>query len=363
VRNLALAAFLERLAKQGPTAFYAGSNRAAIVAKVDGAAHNPSVMSVDDIASYHPIAREGVCAPYRTWRICGVGPSSSGMTTVYAILKQLERFDLAALGPKSPTSWHLIGESMRLAYADRARYLGDPAFVTVPLKGLVDPTYLASRSALIDPEHALAKVTAGTPPGAGALSRADVPEGVEHGTTHFVAVDRWGGVVSYTNTIESSFGSGLVVNGYFLNNEMTDFDFRPELDGKPAANAVGPRKRPRSSMAPMLVYDRSGHLRLAIGAAGGATIPAQVAKAIIGVLDWKLSAQQAIALPQLFAPGDTVRVEQGTWLEAMIPALVALGHADVRPMEAGFKANAVEVVGGRLVGAVDPRSEGAVAGP
>jgi gamma-glutamyltranspeptidase/glutathione hydrolase len=363
VRNPELAAFLGRLASQGPDAFYAGSNRAAIVATVDGSAHNPSTMSEDDIASYQPIARDAVCAPYRVWRICGMGPSSAGMTTVYAILKQLERFDLGALGPASVTSWHLIAESMRLAYADRARYLGDPGFVTVPLRGLTDPTYLASRSALIDPAQTMARVTAGTPPGAETLSRADMPEAVEHGTTHFVAVDRWGGAVSFTNTIESAFGSGLVVNGYFLNNELTDFDFRPEMDGRPAANAVGPRKRPRSSMAPTLVYDQSGHLRLAIGAAGGATIPAQVAKAIIGVLDWKLSAQEAVALPQLYAPTDTVRVEQGTWLEAMIPALVALGHADVRPMEGGFKANAIEVVGGHLAGAVDPRSEGAVAGP
>ncbi len=363
VRNPRLAAFFGRLAKEGASAFYAGSNRAAIVAKVDGAAHNPSVMTLADVSEYHAIPRPPVCAPYRQWRICGMGPSSSGFTTVYATLKQLERFDLSGLGARSPTAWHLIAESMRLAYADRARYLGDPGFVTVPLKGLTDPTYLASRSALIDPAHTMLKVTAGTPPGAEGLTRADSPDGVEHGTTHFVAVDRWGGVVSYTNTIESAFGSGLMVNGYFLNNQLTDFNFPPELDGKPAANRVEGHKRPRSSMSPTLVYDQAGHLRLAIGAAGGATIPAQVIKAIIGVLDWKLTAQQAIALPQIFAPTDTVRVEQGTYLEPMLPALIALGHTDAQAMPAGFKANAVEVVDGHLAGGVDPRSEGAVAGP
>lgn len=363
VRNPAFAAFLRRLAQQGPAAFYAGSNRAAIVAKVDGAAHNPSVMTEADIAAYQAIPRPPVCAPYRVWRICGMGPSSSGMTTVYAIVKQLERFDLSALGPRSPTSWHLIAESMRLAYADRARYLGDPAFVKVPVKGLTDPQYLASRSALISPDHTLLKVTAGIPPGAEGLTRADVPEGVEHGTTHFVAVDRWGGAVSFTNTIESSFGSGLMINGYYLNNELTDFNFRPDYEGKPAANRVEGRKRPRSSMSPTLIYDQAGHLRLAIGAAGGATIPAQVAKAIIGVLDWHLTAQQAIALPTLFAPTDTVKVEQGTWLEGMLPALVALGHTDAQAMPPGFKANAIEVVDGRLAAGVDPRSEGAAAAP
>jgi gamma-glutamyltranspeptidase/glutathione hydrolase len=182
----------------------------------------------------------------------------------------------------------------------------------------------------------------------------DVPS-----TSHFVAVDRRGQVVSMTSTVESSFGSGLMVNGYFLNNELTDFSLVPDREGKPVANRVEPGKRPRSSMSPTLVFAPDGKLRLAIGAAGGSTIPVQVVKAIIGVIDWKLSAQAAIALPVIYAPGgDAVFVEQGSGLEAMAPALRALGHATLTARTMPLKANAIEVSGGRLEGAADPRSEG-----
>lgn len=363
VRNPALAATLTRIAREGPRAFYTGANARAIVAEVSGAANAPAPLTEADLAAYRAPVREPLCGMYRQWRICGMGPPSSGGTTVFAILKQLERFDLAALGPNSPTAWHLIAESMRLAYADRERWIGDPGFVFVPARGLMDPAYLAGRSALIDPASTLALTPPGTPPGAQGLVRAETPATEEHGTTHFVAVDRWGGAVSYTNTIEAAFGSGLMVGGYFLNNELTDFNFAPEADGRPVANAVGPRKRPRSSMAPTLIYDAKGGLRLAVGAAGGATIPAQVAKAIIGVLDWHLSARDAIALPVLFAPGATVFVEKGTAHEALVPALVALGHTDVQARESSFKANAIEATPTGWQGAADPRSEGAAAAP
>lgn len=358
IRNPQLAAMLRRIAAEGPKAFYTGSNAAAVVGAVTTAPHNPAPMTTGDFAAYTAPERPAVCGEYRHYRICGMGPPSSGATTVFATLKQLERFDLTALGSRSPVAWHLIAESMRLAYADRARYLADPAFVTVPVAGLTDPGYLAGRSALIDPGKTLALVSAGVPPGAEHLSRADPRPAPEHGTSHFVVVDRAGDAVSYTSTIESAFGSGLLVNGYFLNNELTDFDFVPTKDGKPVANRVEGGKRPRSSMAPTLVFAPDGKLRLAVGAAGGATIPAQVVRAIIGVIDWKLSAQDAIALPVLFAPGDTVTVEQGTWLAGMIPALKALGHAEVVEKAMPLKANAIEIVAGRAVGAADPRSEG-----
>jgi gamma-glutamyltranspeptidase/glutathione hydrolase len=286
-----------------------------------------------------------------------MGPPSSGATTVYAILKQLERFDLKALGKDSPVAWHLIVESMRLAYADRDRYLADADHVPVPVAGLVDPAYLAQRSALISPDRTMATVTAGTP--AGAPQLASAPDQVEHGTSHFVAADSRGDVVSLTSTIESVYGSGLMVNGYYLNNELTDFNIVPNQDGIPTANRVEAGKRPRSSMSPSIVFAPDGRVRLAVGAAGGATIIAQVAKAIIGVVDWDLSAQEAIALPVIFAPGgNIVFVERGSVHEAMIPALQRLGHTDVRPRGPSFKANAIEWKGGRWVGAADPRSEG-----
>lgn len=357
IRNPALAAFLGQLAARGPDSFYVGPNAQAIVATVNGSARNPSQMAAGDVAAYDAKPRAAVCGSYRSYRICGMGPVSSGGTTVFAILKQLERFDLAALGPHNPTSWHLIAESMRLAYADRDRYLADPDFVRVPVAGLIDPGYLAGRSALIAVDRTMSSATAGVPSGAPvAAVGQDAPE---HGTSHVVAVDRWGNVASETSTIESAFGSGLMVNGYYLNNELTDFNFVPKVDNDWVANRVEGGKRPRSSMSPTIVWGPDGRVRLALGAAGGSTIIAQVAKAIIGVIDWRLSAQQAIALPMLYAPGDTVYLEKGTFLEPMAPQLRALGHAkiDYRPPMT-FKANAIERVGGRWVGAADPRSEG-----
>jgi gamma-glutamyltranspeptidase / glutathione hydrolase len=355
VRNPEFATLLERIAARGPEAFYTGPDAQALVRIVRTAERNPSPMTTDDLATYQAREREPVCGTYRTYRICGMGPPSSGATTVFAILKQLERFDLRALGPENPVAWHLIAESMRLAYADREAYLGDPDFVQVPVAGLMDPAYLASRSQLIAPDHAIDHVTAGTPPGA--ERRAAAPVAAEAGTSHFVAVDRAGNVASYTSTIESAFGSGLTVNGMFLNNELTDFSFVPEADGAPVANRVEGGKRPRSSMSPTIVYAPDGRVRLAIGAAGGTTIIAQVAKAIIGVIDWDLSAQEAIALPQIMGLGDRVTIERGTALEAMVPALQALGQSTM-VVEPGYKANAIERVAGRWIGAADPRSEG-----
>ncbi len=361
VRNPALATFLTDVSTSGPDAFYTGQNAAALAREVQSATHNPAPLQPGDIAGYEAKKRQPLCGTYRGYRICGMGPPSSGATTVFATLEQLERFDLGALGRDSPVAWHLIAESQRLAYADRARYLGDGDFVSVPTAGLMDPGYLASRSALIDPAKSLGVVRPGTPPGAQALSWGNPATQPENGTSHFVAVDKGGNAVTYTSTIESIFGSGLVVNGYYLNNELTDFNLVPnDASGRPTANRVEANKRPRSSMSPTLVYGPDGGLRLAIGAAGGTTIPAQVLKAIIGVIDWRLSAQDAIALPVIFAPeGDTVFVEKGTALEAMIPALLALGHKSVIAREPGFKANAVERVGNRWLGAADPRSEGA----
>jgi gamma-glutamyltranspeptidase/glutathione hydrolase len=358
VRNPAFAAHLEQLAKLGPDSFYVGPNAQAIAAAVSNAPHNPAPMTIGDIASYEAKPRPPLCGAYRGYRICGMGPSSSGGFLVLATLKQLERFDLSALGPQSPTAWHLIAESERLAYADRDKYLADPDFVRVPLAGLIDPAYLASRAAAISPTRTMAAVEAGSPAGASSAC-APAPQ-PERGTSHFVAVDRWGDVASETSTIESAFGSGVMVNGYYLNNELTDFSFVPEKDGCPVANRVEGGKRPRSSMAPTIVYAPDGRIVLAVGAAGGSTIPAQVAKTIIGVIDFHLPVQQAVALPMVYSPAETLFVEAGTFLEPMIPQLQALGHADVRTLPPGtFKANAIEWLNGRWVGGADPRSEGA----
>ncbi len=361
LKNPRLAAFLERLSREGAKAFYSGQNAAAIVKAVNTAPRNRSAMTLEDIASYKVKARPPVCTNYRQYRLCGMGPPSSGATTVFGALGVLEKFDLPGLGKDSPTAWHLIVEAQRLAYADRERYLADPDFVDVPVAGLLAPDYLAARAQLVSTERTMPTVAPGNPAGV-KVTLADGPKQVENGTSHFAVIDRNGMAATLTSTIESAFGSGLMVNGYFLNNELTDLSIVPEVNGKPVANRVEGGKRPRSSMAPTLVYGPDGKVKLAVGAAGGVTIPAQVLKAIIAVLDWNLPVDQALALPVIFAPGgNTVFVEGGTEHEKLVPVLNSLGHPDVRLRERSFKANAVEVRGGKLVGAADPRSEGEAA--
>lgn len=361
LRNPRLAAFLERLSREGAKAFYSGQNAAAIVDAVNNAPRNRSAMTLADMASYRVKARPPVCANYRKYRLCGMGPPSSGATTVFGALGVLEKFDLPAMGKDSPTAWHLIVEAQRLAYADRERYLADPDFVDVPVAGLLAPDYLAARAQLVATDRTMPSVAPGNPAGV-KVAMADGPRQTENGTSHFAVIDRDGMAASLTSTIESAFGSGLMVNGYFLNNELTDLSIVPEVNGKPVANRVESGKRPRSSMAPTIVYGPDGKVKLAVGAAGGVTIPAQVLKAIIAVIDWNLPVDQALGLPVIFAPGgNTVFVEGGTEHEQLIPVLNGLGHPDVRLRERSFKANAVEVRGGKLVGAADPRSEGEAA--
>ena len=362
LKNPRLAAFLDRLSRQGAKAFYSGQNAAAIVRTVNTAPRNPSAMTLADIAAYRAKPRMPVCATYRQHRLCGMGPPSSGATTVFGALGILEKFDLPAMGKDSPTAWHLIAEAQRLAYADRERYLADPDFIDVPVAGLLAPDYLAARAQLVSTARAMPAVAPGNPAGVKVALADGLPQ-VENGTSHFAVIDRNGMAASLTSTIESAFGSGLMVNGYFLNNELTDLSIVPSRDGKPVANRVEGGKRPRSSMAPTIVYGPDGKVKLAVGAAGGVTIPAQVLKAIIAVVDWNLPVDQALALPVLYAPGgNTVFVEAGTEHEKLVPVLTGLGHAEVRLRERSFKANAVEVRGGKLVGAADPRSEGEAAG-
>ena len=356
IRNPELAKLLQQVADHGPDAFYTGQNAAAIVSAVSGAKSNQALWTMADLKTYAVQDRAPVCGHYRRYRLCSMGPPASGAVTLLQILGQLERFDLKATGPESPVSWHLFAESTRLAFADRAQYVGDPAFNRVPVAGLIAPEYISSRSALIAPDRSMASASAGHP--AGAAITALVAPGVENGTSHVAASDRRGGVASFTSTIESGFGSGLVVNGYFLNNELTDFDLAPPPPGTITVNSVAAGKRPRSAMTPVIAYGPDGHLAFAIGAGGGATIVVQVAKAIVGVIDWGLPFDRAISLPLVFAPGDTVQLEQGSAAESLAPTLTALGHrAKAQPMR--LKANAVYWDGKAWHGAADTRSEGA----
>jgi gamma-glutamyltranspeptidase/glutathione hydrolase len=359
IKNPKQAELFDRVARLGPDAFYTGGTAQRLVTTVNNATRNPSKMTIGDIGSYRAKPRAPLCGTYRAYRICGMGPPSSGGFTVLMILKQLERFDMAKLGKESPVAWHLFAESSRLAYADRDMYVGDPDFVSVPLAGLLSRNYIASRSALISPDKSIADVAPGNPPGAPPRKR--VPASETPGTTDLVVTDKAGNVVEVTTTIEGPWGSGLSVDGIMLNNELTDFDIVPDKDGYLVANRVGPGKRPRSSMAPTIVYGPDGKVRLAIGAAGGSTIIAQVAKAIVAVVDWKMSAQDAIGLGLVYAPGPMAVAESGTQAEMMVPQLRALGEKImVSPL--GLKANAIERVGGKWVGAADPRSEGVAIG-
>ena len=357
VRNPALAATLLKLSVEGPDSFYQRSFAANLAAHVAAATPRPAGMSAADVTTYAAKPRDAVCGTYRVYRICGMGPPSSGATTVIAILKQLEPFDLAATGPGSPVSWHLFAESQRLAYADRERYLADADYVAVPVDWLVQSEYLATRAALISAGSTMASAEPGIAPDS-AMAPPDGTEPPENGTSHFVAIDSEGNAVSYTSTIEGLFGSGMMFGGFYLNNELTDFSFAPEADGRVVANRVEGGKRPRSSMAPTVVYGPDGQLIYVLGAAGGGTIPTQVAKTLIGLIDFNLSLEEALALPQLYSPGDVVVIEEGTMLEGMADALKALGHAEIMPRSLPLKTNAAQRTVNGWVGAADPRSEG-----
>lgn len=355
IRLPKLARLLETVARDGPDAFYAGDAGEAIVQAVATSKRNPTALTMVDLAGYRAKPRPALCGSYRGYRVCGMGPPSSGAVTILQMLGMIERFDIGGMGKDSPVAWHLIGEAMQLAYADREKWLGDRDFVDVPVAGLVDPAHLRMRSRLISPARSLPRYEAGTPPGA-ARRTAGVSSEVA-GTTHFVAVDGDGDVATMTSTIEGPFGSQLMANGFFLNNELTDFTFTPEKDGAPVANRVEAGKRPLSSMSPTIVYDKDGKVVLAVGSAGGKRIIMHVMKTLVGFIDWKLPAEQAIALPNLFFGGGALLVEQDTPLAAIAPAITRLGQT-VTPADLGSKLNAVERVGGGWRGAADPRSEG-----
>jgi gamma-glutamyltranspeptidase / glutathione hydrolase len=355
IKNPELAAALKEIARRGPDSFYKGKIGQSIVDTVTKSKVAPADMTMADLAAYKVKEQGAVCAPYRVYVICGMGPPSSGATTVLQILGSLERFDMKALGKDNPQSWHLISEAMRLAYADREKYLGDPDFVDVPTAGLIDRDYLAKRSALINPDKAAASYPAGNPPGA--QKRTAAISGEVSGTSHFVAVDKNGNVATMTSTIEGPFGSQLIASGFFLNNELTDFTLAPELDGAPVANRVQGGKRPLSSMSPTIVYDKQGKVVMALGSAGGKRIIMHVTKTLIAALDFGLPLGEAIAQPNIYFAGDAVQVEQGTGLAAMADKLSAYGRT-VLASDLTSKVNGAQMTDKGWIGAADPRSPG-----
>lgn len=355
IKNPKLAASMKLLAKKGAKAFYNGPIANQIVDAVANSKLSPGDLTLTDLAQYRAKEQQAVCAPYRVYVVCGMAPPSSGATTVLQILGTLQRFDLTATGKDNAQSWHLIGQAMQLAYADREKYLGDSDFVDVPVAGLLNPEYIKQRSSMIDPEKARTDYPAGNPPGATPHTAAISSEVA--GTTHFTAVDAQGNIANMTSTIEGPFGSQLVAGGFFLNNELTDFTFAPEKDGAPVANRVMGGKRPLSSMSPTIVFDRQGRAVLALGSAGGKRIIMHVAKTLIGVIDFGLPLDKAIALPNIYFGGGKLEVEQGTQLAAMANEITKFGQK-VSATDLGSKVNGAQLVNGSWVGASDPRSEG-----
>lgn len=358
IKNPKLAATLKSIAKGGADAFYTGAIGESIVNATTKTAVAPGDLTLTDLAQYKAKEQAAVCAPYRVYVICGMAPPSSGATTVLQILGSLERFDLTAMGQDNPQSWHLLGQAMQLAYADREKYLGDSDFVDVPVTGLLDPAYLAERSAMIDPDKARTDYPAGNPPGSS--PRTAAISGEVAGTTHFSAVDRDGNIANMTSTIEGVFGSQLIAGGFFLNNELTDFTFAPEKDGAPVANRVMAGKRPLSSMAPTMVFDGEGRAVLALGSAGGKRIIMHVTKTLVGVIDFGLPLDKAIALPNIYFGGGDLMVEQDTTLANKADLLAQYGQK-VRAADLGSKVNGVQWDGKQWVGSADPRAEGTAA--
>jgi gamma-glutamyltranspeptidase/glutathione hydrolase len=317
-------------------------------------------MTLADLASYRPLKKPALCRPYRIWTVCEAPPPSGGVALLEG-LGILADTDIASRGPDDPMAWYELAQAERLMYADDLRYVADPAFVKAPVEGLLDPAYLADRARLIG-DHA------GPPPEPGHPAGAPV-RGPDHtqepgGTSSFVIVDGFGNVLAMTTTVESIFGDGRMVDGFFLNNQLTDFSHSPtDSDGAPAANAVAPGKRPRSSMASTIILDKDGRFYAGIGSPGGLAIPSFVLKGIVGVLDWNLTMQEAVALPNLVAFGPAYLSEPEKYPQGVVDGLKALGvtlQSNAGVEDSGL--HGIIVRPGGLEGGADPRREGVARG-
>jgi len=360
LKNPALAKTLRTLAKVGADVFYSGPIAAAIISAVNGAPGSPGDMTYWDFDDYRAKIRKPVCAPYRAYKICGMGPPSSGALTIAYVLHLLEPFDLGAK-PLNADALHLITEAQKLAYADRGRYMADADFVPVP-KGLLDKSYLDARRKLINANSPMRRAEPGKPPGVrnGAFGQDGTIE--KSGTTHISIVDASGNALSMTTTIEGAFGSGLMAGGFLLNNELTDFSFSPaDAKGRRVANRVEGGKRPRSSMSPTIVFDESGKLKMVLGSPGGSRIILYVLKALIAHLDWGLGAQDAANLPTFGSRNGPFEIEEGPWAPGHARKMKERGHrVSISPMTSGL--HLIIARKKYLEGGADPRREGVALG-
>lgn len=340
---------------KNPRALLEGPVGEAIIAKVQSDPR-PGTMTLSDMAAYQAQKEPALCGPYRGYTLCGAMPPSSGSLAVLSILGTLENFDMKGLG-NSLDGWHAFSEASFMSYADRDKYVADDDFVTVPIKEMLDPNYLQSRAGRISMEAAQKDVKAGDPVDfvRGKDATPDNP-----GTSHFTIVDKDGLTLSMTTTVEGPFGSGRMVNGFMLNNQLTDFSHKPvDADGHPIANAIEPGKRPRSSMAPMIAFGPDGQLAFTTGSPGGNSIIAYTAKTIVGMVDWGLSPQKAIELPNVIARNGSIKLEENKLDEDIILGLEARGHKVVRSRgEISGLHIILRNADGSYTGGADPRREG-----
>jgi len=341
--------------------FYSGQIARNIVKTVQDHPSNPGVLAIQDLKNYTVKTREAICASFFGREVCGMGPPSSGALTVGQILVLSESANIGLHPPNHPNAWRIIGDASRLAFADRGRYMADSDYVPMPTKGLLKPDYIKTRSALLNSEKALTEISAGEPEWDHAFLQGDDISLELPSTSHLSIIDAEGNAISMTTTIENAFGSRLMVDGFLLNNELTDFSFKTHNNGAPIANRVEPGKRPRSSMSPTIVM-KDGKPELIVGSPGGSRIIGYVAKTIIANQLWNMNVQAAINLPHLVNRFGTYDVEEGTNAESLVPALKRMGYeVNIRSLNSGLHAIAINP-DGSLEGGADPRREGIVIG-
>lgn len=358
LKNPKFAQTVKLLAAKGSAPFYSGKPAENIVKTVNGAKDNPGSISSADFKNYRVIERAPVCAPYRAFEICGMGAPSSGGIALAQIFGVMQHFDMKAMGADNAQSWRVLGDASRMAFADRNHYVADPEFADVPVRAMLHPEYLKLRAGLIAGSYgALPDVSPG-----GFSRTQGKGQGMElPSTSHIAVVDKDGNVVSMTTSIENAFGSGLMANGYLLNNELTDFSFTPvDEEGKAVANRVEGGKRPRSSMAPTIVM-KNGKPYMAVGSPGGSRIIGYVAKTLAAHIDWGMDIQTAIDLPNMLNRSGTYELEQNSAAAGFAPALQQMGYqVQIRDLNSGVQGIVIRENG--LQGGADPRREGKVMG-